>query len=65
MTEHKKQDPQNGVNPRQKSEMSRRQFLSYTLGGSGAFMAAGMLVPMLRFAVDPILQPRQMLLGLR
>lgn len=38
-------------------EMSRRQFLSYTLGGAGAFMAAGMTIPMIRFAVDPILQP--------
>lgn len=38
-------------------EMSRRQFLSYTLGGAGAFMAAGVTIPMIRFAVDPILQP--------
>lgn len=44
---------------KKRREMSRRQFLSYTLGGSGAFMAAGMLVPMLRFAVDPILQPKK------
>jgi menaquinol-cytochrome c reductase iron-sulfur subunit len=38
--------------------MSRRQFLSYTLGGAGAFMGAGMLVPMIRFAVDPVLKPK-------
>jgi len=37
-------------------EMSRRQFLSYTLGGTGAFMAAGITIPMIRFAVDPMLQ---------
>jgi menaquinol-cytochrome c reductase iron-sulfur subunit len=39
-------------------EMSRRQFLSYTLGGTGAFMAFGPVMPMIRFAVDPILQPK-------
>src|SRR5690625_2377365 len=37
--------------------VSRRQFLNYTLTGVGGFMAAGILVPMLRFAVDPVLQP--------
>lgn len=41
-----------------KREMSRRQFLSYTLGGTGGFLAAGLLVPMVRFAVDPVLQPK-------
>jgi menaquinol-cytochrome c reductase iron-sulfur subunit len=41
-----------------KREMSRRQFLSYTLGGASAFMAGGVVIPMLRFAVDPILQPK-------
>lgn len=44
--------------PVAKREMSRRQFLSYTLGGTGGFMAAGILVPMIRFAVDPILKPK-------
>ena len=43
---------------KQRREMTRRQFLSYTLGGAGAFMAAGVIVPMLRFAVDPILRPK-------
>ena len=38
--------------------MSRRQFLSYTLGGASAFMAAGVVIPMLRFAVDPVLQAK-------
>jgi menaquinol-cytochrome c reductase iron-sulfur subunit len=41
-----------------KKEMSRRQFLTYTLGGSGGFLAATMLVPMVRFAVDPVLKPK-------
>ncbi|WP_274854905.1 ubiquinol-cytochrome c reductase iron-sulfur subunit [Bacillus methanolicus] len=39
-----------------KHRVSRRQFLSYTLTGVGGFMAAGMLMPMVRFAVDPVLQ---------
>lgn len=44
---------------RQKRQpMTRRQFLSYTLGGAGAFMAGGVIIPMLRFAVDPLLQPK-------
>src|SRR5258708_7479795 len=49
-----------GLDVRQKAkkEMSRRQFLTYTLGGTGGFLAAAMLVPMVRFAVDPVLQPK-------
>lgn len=38
------------------NKVSRRQFLSYTLMGVGGFMASGMLMPMVRFAVDPVLQ---------
>lgn len=38
-----------------KRNVSRRQFLNYTLTGVGGFMAAGMLMPMIRFAVDPAL----------
>lgn len=60
MSEHigHNQEQQEGkkVNRR---EMSRRQFLSYTLGGSGAFLAAGVALPMVRFAVDPVLKPKQ------
>ncbi|MFC7391581.1 ubiquinol-cytochrome c reductase iron-sulfur subunit [Scopulibacillus cellulosilyticus] len=37
-------------------DVTRRQFLNYTLTGVGGFMAAGMLMPMLRFAIDPLLQ---------
>ena len=39
-----------------KNRVSRRQFLSYSLMGVGGFMASGMLMPMVRFAVDPVLQ---------
>lgn len=38
-----------------KHNVSRRQFLNYTLTGVGGFMAAGMLMPMVRFAIDPVL----------
>ncbi|MBS7345080.1 MAG: ubiquinol-cytochrome c reductase iron-sulfur subunit [Caryophanon sp.] len=41
-----------------KNPVSRRQFLGYTLTGIGGFMAAGMLMPMVRFAVDPVLQKK-------
>ena len=39
-----------------KQQVSRRQFLNYTLTGVGGFMAAGMLVPMLRMSIDPVLK---------
>lgn len=52
-------DEQHGKKPGARREVTRRQFLTYTLGGAGGFMAAGMLVPMLRFAVDPVLQPKK------
>ncbi|WLD91813.1 ubiquinol-cytochrome c reductase iron-sulfur subunit [Alkalihalobacillus sp. AL-G] len=39
-----------------KDEVSRRQFLNYTLTGVGGFMAAGMLLPMVRFAIDPVMK---------
>lgn len=57
MSDHNNQAGQHGGKPTGKREMSRRQFLSYTLGGAGGFMAAGIIIPMLRFAVDPMLQP--------
>lgn len=44
--------------PPNRKEMSRRQFLTYTLGGATAYMAAGTVLPMVRFAVDPILQKK-------
>ncbi|KMM38171.1 ubiquinol-cytochrome c reductase iron-sulfur subunit [Guptibacillus hwajinpoensis] len=39
-----------------KNEVTRRQFLNYSLTGVGGFMAAGMLMPMVRFAIDPLLK---------
>lgn len=36
--------------------VTRRQFLSYTIMGVGGFMAAASVMPMLRMAVDPVLQ---------
>ncbi|WP_027417510.1 ubiquinol-cytochrome c reductase iron-sulfur subunit [Aneurinibacillus terranovensis] len=36
--------------------VSRRQFLNYCLTGVGGFLAAGMVAPMLRFAIDPALK---------
>jgi len=47
-----------GDKPVLKKEMSRRQFLTYTLGGTGGFLAALPLIPMIRFAVDPLLQSK-------
>jgi menaquinol-cytochrome c reductase iron-sulfur subunit len=52
-------DDQHVKKPGTKREITRRQFLTYTLGGAGAFMGAGMIVPMLRFAVDPVLKPKK------
>ena len=42
-----------------KNRVTRRQFLTYTITGVGGFMAAGMLMPMVRFAIDPILQSKE------
>jgi menaquinol-cytochrome c reductase iron-sulfur subunit len=39
-------------------DVTRRQFLNYTLMGVGGFMAAGMIAPMARFAIDPLLRPK-------
>lgn len=47
----------NQIMSEKKQQVSRRQFLNYTLTGVGGFMAAGVLAPMLRMAVDPVLQP--------
>jgi len=55
---HKQDKHPSGDKPILKKEMTRRQFLTYTLGGTGAFMAAVPLIPMLRFAVDPLLQTK-------
>jgi menaquinol-cytochrome c reductase iron-sulfur subunit len=42
-----------------KQDITRRQFLNYSLLGVGGFLAATMLTPMVRFALDPVLQPEQ------
>src|SRR5690625_2036193 len=39
-----------------KQQVSRRQFLNYTLTGLGGFMAAGMLVSPLRMCIDHVLK---------
>ncbi|WP_243290050.1 ubiquinol-cytochrome c reductase iron-sulfur subunit [Bacillus sp. FJAT-47783] len=42
-----------------KHRVSRRQFLNYTLTGVGGFMAAGIFMPLVRFAIDPVLKPSE------
>ena len=37
-------------------KVTRRQFMNYSLMGVGSFMAAGMILPMGRFALDPLFQ---------
>lgn len=41
-----------------KNRVSRRQFLSYSLMGVGSFMVSATIMPMVRFAVDPVLQKK-------
>lgn len=41
------------------NRVTRRQFLTYSITGVGGFMAAGMLMPMVRFAIDPLLQTKE------
>jgi menaquinol-cytochrome c reductase iron-sulfur subunit len=36
------------------SGLTRRQFLTYALGGTGAFMGAAILTPLVGFAFDPV-----------
>lgn len=40
----------------EKKQVSRRQFLNYSLMGVGGFMAAGMLISPVRMAIDPVLK---------
>lgn len=42
------------MDSRPRKGLTRRQFLSYALGGTGAFMAATIFTPMVAFAVDPL-----------
>ena len=41
-----------------KKPVTRREFLTYSITGVGGFLAAAMTMPMLRFAVDPLLQTK-------
>lgn len=60
MSEHKMEHQQpSGEKSVGRRQMSRRQFLTYTLGGTGAFMASMPLLWNVRFAVDPLLQPKK------
>lgn len=43
----------------EENQVTRRQFLNYSLMGVGGFLAAGMLTPMVRFALDPVLKPEK------
>ena len=57
MSEHTTNHQSDAEHPkRKKREMSRRQFLNYTLGGTGGFLIGIPLVWNLRFAIDPLLQ---------
>lgn len=58
MTDERNHGANSSEEKPRKREMSRRQFLTYTLGGTGAFMVGMPLASMLRFSVDPILQPK-------
>jgi menaquinol-cytochrome c reductase iron-sulfur subunit len=57
--DHNQDKGKSAQQPTLRREMSRRQFLSYTLGGTGAFLISMPVIPMLRFTVDPLLQERQ------
>lgn len=58
MKENRHEEMQNKelVEKEDKQKITRRQFLSYTIMGVSGFMAAATLMPMLRFAVDPVLK---------
>lgn len=58
MSSHNEEHEPIPQGPPSRKEMSRRQFLTYTLGGATAFMGAGALLPMIRFAVDPVLHKK-------
>jgi menaquinol-cytochrome c reductase iron-sulfur subunit len=40
------------------NRVTRREFLTYSLTGVGGFLAMGMVMPMVRFAIDPLLQTK-------
>lgn len=42
--------------PKDKEKLSRRQFLTYALGGTGAFMATSIVAPLIPFTTDPLIR---------
>ncbi|WP_188206012.1 ubiquinol-cytochrome c reductase iron-sulfur subunit [Alkalibacillus aidingensis] len=44
------------MSEKKNNQVSRRQFLNYTLTGVGGFMGAAMIAPMVGMAVDPLLK---------
>lgn len=48
-----------GETAKTKDEISRRQFLTYTLMGTGGFMASMLIIPPLRATLDSVLQKKQ------
>lgn len=58
MSEHTNQQSNDKLPKAKKREMSRRQFLNYTLGGTGGFLIGIPLMWNLRFAIDPLLQAK-------
>ena len=40
------------------NRVTRREFMTYSITGIGGFLAAGMVMPMVRFAIDPLLQTK-------
>ncbi|MGM8213966.1 Rieske 2Fe-2S domain-containing protein [Bacillaceae bacterium W0354] len=44
------------MSDKKSNQVSRRQFLNYTLTGVGGFMGAALLAPMVGFAIDPLLK---------
>lgn len=52
--QHDNQPKDEDLEGLQPERVSRRQFLTYTIASVGGFLASGMLFPMVRMAVDPI-----------
>lgn len=62
MSEKQPEQPQHETPPEETSSaglqperVSRRRFLTYTIASVGGFLASGVLFPMVRMAVDPML----------
>ncbi|GGK24731.1 menaquinol-cytochrome C reductase iron-sulfur subunit [Caldalkalibacillus thermarum] len=44
------------MSDKEQQQVSRRQFLNYTLMGVGGFLVSATITPMIRFAIDPVLK---------